>query len=48
MFSNELFVIVFIALTDFIPPSSLLHVFETAFIFGSGFKFALALAGSQL
>ena len=42
-FSNELFVVVFIALADFVLPSSLLKVFQTTFILDSGFKFALVL-----
>ena len=37
----------FTALTDFIPPSSLLQVFQTPFIFDSGFKFAVVLASSH-
>ena len=41
------FFVVFIALTDFIPPNSFLQVFQTTFIFDSGLKFALVLAGSR-
>ena len=41
------FFVVFIALTDFIPPNSFLQVFQTTFIFDSGLKLALVLASSQ-
>ena len=40
----ELFVVAFIVLTDFIPPSSLSQSFQTSFIYESGFNFALVLA----
>ena len=44
---KQTFEVVFIILTDLIPPSSLSQVFQTTFIFDSGFKFALVLAPSH-
>ena len=46
-FWNELFVVVFISLTGFVRPVSLLQVVLTTFIFDSGFILALVLASSQ-